>query len=121
VNVQQTLEGYIKATNSHNFENVAKFVSEQAVYWFTDKEYTTLRDIEDYFNNTWDLIKDEKYSITDIHWIAIESTLATCLYRYHWEGYHNGNFISGKGNATNVFKKVNNKWKIIHEHLSPLR
>jgi ketosteroid isomerase-like protein len=121
MDVQSTLENYIAATNSHSFENVAKYVSPEAVYWFTNKECKNIKEIEEYFNNTWNLIKNEVYRISDVNWIGIDNNIATCLYTYHWEGYHNGNFVSGTGNATNVFKKTDSGWKLIHEHLSPLK
>ncbi|MFD2444699.1 YybH family protein [Bacillus sp. CGMCC 1.16607] len=119
MDVQHALEGYIHATNTHDFTNVAKYVSPDAIYWFKEKEYSTFDEIEGYFNNTWNLIKDEKYSISKVNWIAIDQNLATCLYTYHWEGYYNGNLVSGSGNATNIFSKMDNEWKLIHEHLSP--
>ncbi|MHC0039665.1 YybH family protein [Pseudoneobacillus sp. C159] len=120
LNVEKALEGYIQATNSHGFPNVAKYLSENAVYWFQDKEYKTTSEIEAYFNNTWNLIKEERYWISNVQWLGISDTMATCLYQYHWEGLHNNKPISGKGNATNVFMKFEHEWKLIHEHLSPL-
>jgi ketosteroid isomerase-like protein len=119
--VEQTLEKYIEATNTHDFRNVAKYVAQDAVYWFTNKECQTLPEIEAYFNNTWEKIKNEKYQISNVNWIAIEANLASCLYTYHWEGYYDGNLVSGSGNATNVFRKIDGEWKLIHEHLSPLK
>lgn len=118
--VQKVLESYIQATNTHNFEEVKKYLSSEAVFWFTNKEYKSLEQIEQYFLNSWELIKDEVYSVSSVKWIGIDHNLATCLYIYHWEGFHNGKKINGYGNATNVFKRINNEWKLIHEHLSPL-
>jgi ketosteroid isomerase-like protein len=118
--LHQTLIGYIRATNSHDFKNVRRFLSEDAVYWFQKNEYNTIAEIEKYFTNTWNLIKDEVYRISDVKWIGESSDLATCLYKYHWEGYYKGDFINGSGNATNVFKRINGDWKLIHEHLSSL-
>ena len=67
-------------------------------------------------------IKEEVYSAKDIKWIAIDDNSATCIYTFHYEGYYNGNFISGSGRATNVFVKTHaDEWKLIHEHLSSLQ
>ncbi|MFT4414614.1 YybH family protein [Fredinandcohnia humi] len=120
MNISEFLEGYIRATNSHDFSNVASFVATDAIYWFTKNEYKNIESIQAYFENTWNLIKDEVYSISDVEWIVNEEHSAVCLYTYHWEGYYEGKLVSGKGKATNVMKKVNNEWKLIHEHLSPL-
>ncbi|MBH5319592.1 nuclear transport factor 2 family protein [Paenibacillus sp. GSMTC-2017] len=113
------LEQYITATNTHQFEHVKQLLHPSAVYWFSDKTCTSLSDIQQYFENAWDTIKDEVYSISDVNWIAVDKNTATCIYTYHYTGYYNGDYISGSGRATNVFIKDNeNDWKLIHEHLS---
>ncbi|QPQ33961.1 YybH family protein [Lysinibacillus sp. JNUCC-52] len=115
---QQALTRYIDATNTHDFNNVKALLHPQAVYWFTDKTCTTLEEIEAYFNHAWHVIKDEVYRAANVQWLTVDETTATCIYTYHYEGYHNGTFVSGSGRATNVFTVVNNEWKLIHEHLS---
>ncbi|GGA85109.1 YybH family protein [Ornithinibacillus halotolerans] len=118
---KQALANYIEATNTHDFRNVRKVLDEQAVYWFSNRTCETLEDIGNYFENAWNTIKEEVYSAVDVNWIVVEDKTATCLYTYHYEGYYNGEFISGEGRATNVFvKKSSGEWKLIHEHLSPM-
>lgn len=112
------LTRYIAATNTHDFNNVKAILHPQAVYWFTDQTCTTLEEIEAYFNHAWHVIKDELYRATNVQWLTADASSATCIYTYHYEGYHNGLFVSGSGRATNVFTVVNNEWKLIHEHLS---
>lgn len=120
MDVQQCLEKYIEATNSHDFKNVLPYIDEEAVFWFTKDQYIGISEVERYFNNTWSLIKDEVYSISDVTWIVLEENVSVCLYLYHWEGYYRDNFVSGYGKATNVFRKKNGKWLLVHEHLTPL-
>ncbi|KMJ57351.1 cag pathogenicity island protein Cag4 [Bacillus sp. LL01] len=115
---KKALEEYIEATNTHNFDNVEKSLHENVVYWFTNKTCTSLEDIRSFFENAWDTIKEEVYAAKDVQWIAVGERTATCLYTFHYEGYMNGEFISGSGRATNVFVKEEGKWKLIHEHLS---
>ncbi|WP_142505170.1 YybH family protein [Melghirimyces algeriensis] len=116
---QKALDEYIQATNTHDFANVKKVLHEKALYWFTDQTCTTIEEIENYFKNAWDMIQDEVYSATDVRWFVTDQNSATCTYTYHYEGYHKGNFVSGRGRATNVFVKDNDgAWKLIHEHLS---
>ncbi|MCI3927635.1 nuclear transport factor 2 family protein [Paenibacillus sp. TRM 82003] len=119
MNHTEILELYINATNTHDFNNVKKILHPKAVYWFTGKTCTNLIDIQNYFENAWDLIKQEVYSATDINWIAVSESSSTCIYTYHYEGYLDGKFVSGSGRATNVFiKDEDGNWKLIHEHLS---
>lgn len=116
---EQALKDYIKATNTHQFENVKRLLHQKAVYWFTDKTCMSIKEIQDYFENSWNTIKNEIYSISDIQWLVVESNTATCIYTFHYEGFYNNSYISGSGRATNVFiKDKDNRWKLIHEHLS---
>lgn len=116
----KALKSYIDATNSHDFNNVKKVLHPQAVYWFNNKNCNSIEEIESYFINTWDRIKDEVYSATDIYWIAVGEQVATCIYTYNYQGYYNGELISGSGRATNVFTLFNDEWRLKHEHLSSI-
>lgn len=112
------LSNYIKATNSHNFTEVKKCIDLEAVYWFTSKTCESIDEIEAFFCNTWNLIREEKYSAHNVKWISISNESATCIYNFKWEGYIDGFKKSGGGRATNVFQKKNDKWLLTHEHLS---
>ncbi|MDQ0205372.1 YybH family protein [Alkalicoccobacillus murimartini] len=115
---KHALEAYLNATNTHDFKEVAKLLHPDAIYWFTDKTCDSQKAIEQYFKNSWDLIKEEVYSASDIHWITSCKESATCMYTYHYQGYYEGSFVSGSGRATNVFVFIKNEWKLIHEYLS---
>ncbi|MEO4055016.1 nuclear transport factor 2 family protein [Solibacillus sp. CAU 1738] len=115
----QALQQYITATNSHDFNNVKQILDENAVYWFTNKTCTSLLEIQSNFERAWDTIKEEVHAAEDVKWLSIDEKTATCIYTYHYQGYFNGEFISGKGRATNIFIKNDyGDWKLIHEHLS---
>jgi ketosteroid isomerase-like protein len=119
MNIEQVLEAYIDATNSHQFDQVEKLLTDDAVYWFTSKTCKGKAQIREYFENTWNLIHDEVYRIDQINWLAADEQAAACIYHYQWQGYINGVLRSGSGRGTNVFRKENGEWKIVHEHLSP--
>jgi ketosteroid isomerase-like protein len=116
---QEALQHYIAVTNSHDFNQVEPIVHPEAIYWFTEKSHEGVAAIRSYFEGTWDLIKDEVYTIDDVSWIATDEKVATCLYNYNWSGLYNGTFVKGSGRATNIFVNIDGVWKIIHEHLSP--
>lgn len=118
---EKAFKKYIEATNTHDFSNVKELLHENAVYWFTDKTCITIDEIQSYFENAWDVIKEEVYTATDINWLAIDENTAICIYTYIYKGYHMDKFVSGSGRATNVFiKNEKEEWKLIHEHLSSL-
>ena len=114
----EILTHYIEATNTHDFNLVEELIHPEAVYVFGGKRYQGHEEIRGYFENSWGSLQDEIYGAEGITWLNVTETSAVCLYTYTFEGYANGTFINGTGNATNVFAKDNNQWKLIHEHLS---
>ncbi|EJW20117.1 nuclear transport factor 2 family protein [Paenibacillus alvei] len=118
---QKALERYMKATNTHDFENVQACLDTSAVYWFSDRTCKTLEEIRAYFEHAWEVIQDEVYSASDVQWIAVDEQTAVCLYTYHWSGLYQGKQAEGSGRATNVFKLIAGEWKLVHEHLSALK
>ncbi|PLR80344.1 DUF4440 domain-containing protein [Bacillus canaveralius] len=116
----EILEKYIKATNTHSFDEVRKLLHPNAMFFFSDKSCITHEEIQTYFETAWSLVKNENYEAHNVIWLFKENTSATCTYTYFYEGYVNGEYTSGRGRATNVFVKKSDKWLLIHEHLSPL-
>ncbi|MBD8069383.1 YybH family protein [Bacillus sp. PS06] len=116
----EVLHNYMKATNTHNFDEVRKILHPNAVYFFTDQTCTTHEEIKAYFEHAWSVVKDENYEAQAVTWLYRESHSATCTYTYFYEGYIDGTYTSGRGRATNVFVKESDEWLLIHEHLSPL-
>lgn len=115
---EKALKDYIKATNSHDFNNVLKHLSTNAVYFFSDKKCFTIDDIRSYFENSWKIIVNEKYEAKNIQWLITEEKVTVCLYDYTYKGRMNDQDIEGGGKATNIFTKEKNDWKLIYEHLS---
>lgn len=117
---RDALAQYIAATNTHDFANVQQLLDPAAVYWFTDKTCVSLEEIKNYFEQAWQTIQEEVYSAVDVTWIAAGEDVAVCTYTYKWEGCYKGEHREGCGRATNVFKRADGEWKLVHEHLSPL-
>ncbi|USK34541.1 nuclear transport factor 2 family protein [Bacillus sp. F19] len=105
----EVLQNYIKATNTHNFDEVRKVLHPNAVYFFTDRNCTTHEEIQTYFENAWSLVENENYEAKDVKWLFTTSNSATCTYTYFYEGYINGKYISGHGRATKVLVQVISK------------
>ena len=118
--MEEILKRYIDATNTHDFNEVAKCLSENAVYYFTNKTCIGIEEIKAYFENTWSIIKDEKYWATNVNWLHSDENNLICVYQYNYSGYINNKHVDGFGRATNIFTKEisTNRWVLIHEHLS---
>ncbi|HVY72798.1 MAG TPA: nuclear transport factor 2 family protein [Candidatus Paceibacterota bacterium] len=116
--VRSFLKQYEKATNSHEFKNVAPLIHPKAVYWFTDGTFAGRKQIGKAFVETWDSIQNEIYSISKVKIVAYTPASATVSYIFNWKGKVKGKLKSGSGRGTNVLLKEKGKWSVIHEHLS---
>jgi ketosteroid isomerase-like protein len=109
---------YEQANNSHVFENVRPFIAPDATYWFTDGSFTGIDQIQPAVQITFDTIQDETYTIENLHWIIEAPTVVACTYTFSWQGNVDGIPAKGDGRGTNILKRHDNTWQIIHEHLS---
>ncbi|WP_028782278.1 YybH family protein [Thalassobacillus devorans] len=116
---QQALKMLVEATNTHDL-NVAEFISEEAVYYFSDEIVYGHENLKKYFDKTWAHICDEDYHVHHITWISNSDTVAVCIYKFQWEGKIDGILKERQGRGTNVFEKDGQGWKVVHEHLSAL-
>lgn len=113
------IEEYARRTNLHRFEEVAPLIADHALYWFSDgSSHEGIDAIRQAFESNWRAIRDEVYRIEDVRWLAKESDLAVCVYRFRWEGEGRAGPIAGEGRGTAVLQRINGSWRVVHEHLS---
>lgn len=120
MSMNEELQAYIDATNTHDFSQVQKCLHPDAVYFFSDRTCRNHKEIRQYFETAWIAVENEKYAAQDVEWLHIGNTSASCTYTYVYEGYTEGKYVSGKGRATNVFIFGSAGWLLLHEHLSPM-
>jgi len=116
----EALAGYIAATNSHDFRELAPRLGERAVYYFGNATCETPEAIQHYFEQAWATVVDEVYAAEDVQWLSVTDDAATAVYRYAWSGLIDGTPARGHGRATNVFERLDGRWLLVHEHLSPI-
>lgn len=116
--VEGFLAEYMRATNTHRFDEVAPLVDENAVFWFSSGSFRGLAAIRAAFERTWAAIQNEVYTIVDVEWIMQDDANAVCLYTFHWRGDIDGTAREGSGRGTSVLRKTDGRWFIVHEHLS---
>lgn len=112
------LEVYEKAANSCNFDNVDPLIADDAVFIFTDGTHSGKQAIKAAFEATWDKIKSEKYTISDVQWNAKNYWVSSCTYWFRLEGIVDGEKHIYEGHGTNVLIRHRGKWRIVSEHLS---
>ena len=76
------LRRYERASNSHEFDQVAPLLADDAVYWFSNGTYVGIDAIRSAFESTWAAILDEDYRITDVRWLTASEDAAACVYTY---------------------------------------
>jgi|GEM_PF-181514 len=112
------LKAYEKAANSRDFTNVASFITDNAVFWFTNGEFNGKPAIQKAFEDTYESIQDETYTISNIEWTAMSDLVAACIYNFQSDGIVEGKRQVYVGKGTSVLKRINGEWQIVHEHLS---
>lgn len=112
------IQEYERLANKCDFNLLIPFIDEYAVYWFSNGTYEGIDAIRKAFEETWSNIQKEKYTITNVQWLLATDNEAVCIYDFHSDGIVKGKRQKYNGRGTNLFKKVDGKWKIIHEHLS---
>ncbi|MGN8025389.1 YybH family protein [Microbacterium sp. 22242] len=109
---------YERRTNSHDLEQLAPLIAEDATYWFSDGSHVGRAAILAAIGETFETIQDEAYSIADVEVIAEGPELAVLRYTFHWSGLVEGSPRSGSGRGTNVAVSRGGQWFMLHEHLS---
>jgi ketosteroid isomerase-like protein len=96
-------------------------IAEDATFWFSDGTHRGIAAIRGAFEATWHALADETYWLDQLEWIAEGDIAAACTYRFNWKATIDGQPSSGSGRGTTVLKRVDDRWWIVHEHLSPPR
>jgi ketosteroid isomerase-like protein len=109
---------YEEANNSHDIEQVAPLIAEDATYWFSDGSHEGSEEVTEAIERTFALIRDEVYEIRDLAWVSVSKDVAVCRFRFAWKGVVAGEPASGQGRGTSVIVKRQGVWKMLHEHLS---
>lgn len=112
------LEAYEKAANSRDFTKVAPFIADDATFWFTNGEFNGKPSVQKAFEDTWANIQEETYIISDVQWVARNYWVSACIYRFKSDGIVDGERQVYEGKGSNVLRRLNGSWRVVHEHLS---
>ena len=112
------IKTYEKLANKRNFDLIEPYIANDALFWFSDGSFKGIEQIRGAFENTWSNLKDEIYTISEVTWLVQTESSAVCIYKFTSESTFQGQRVSFKGRGTNVLRKKEEKWQIMHEHLS---
>jgi hypothetical protein len=119
---EEFIISYETALASQNWGNVEPLVHANACVTFSNGTvHKGLKAIKVAFTNNFSLIKDEKYFITDVHWVVKDKEFAVYLFNFNWSGFIDGQQASGSGRGSTTLIFENGKWLLVSEHLGPAK
>jgi ketosteroid isomerase-like protein len=116
---RDVLAAYADRINRHDFDLLTDLIAPGASFWFSDGTHVGIAAIRAAFEATWQIMgDDERYWLDEDQWVAEGSDAAACTYRFNWTATIDGKPVSGSGRGSTVLKRVGDRWRIVHEHLS---
>ena len=116
---QDVLDAYADRINRQDFSLLTELIAPDATFWFSDGTHSGIAAIRAAFEATWQVMgPSEHYWLDQLEWIADGEGAAACIYRFNWEITVEGRREAGSGRGTTVLRRVDDRWWIVHEHLS---
>ena len=120
VNPEEFIRVYEQALATQDWANADPLVHENACVTFSNGTVHKGKPaVRKAFEGNFSIIEDEKYSISNVHWVSKGSETAVYLFEFNWSGRINDQPASGSGRGTSVLIKVGDKWQLLVEHLGP--
>ena len=117
--MEEFIEKYEAALAAQDWNQISPLIHDNCVATFSEGTYKGKLQIESAFRKTFDLIKDEAYKLSSIHWAMKTESIAVFTYNFNWSGIINGESASGGGRGTSTIINNDGKWQLIAEHLGP--
>lgn len=109
---------YEKALATQDWEQVSPLIHPDCTVTFSSGACHKGKDaVRIAFQRNFDLIKDETYSISEVHWVTKTEDHAVFTYCYAWSGIIAGEKASGEGRGTSTITRVDANWQLVAEHL----
>jgi ketosteroid isomerase-like protein len=117
---EEFIRAYENALASQNWRQVEPLVHDEACVTFSNGTVHKGKSaVKKAFEHNFSLIRDETYSMSNIHWVLKSDMTAVYLFEFNWSGLINGKPAQGKGRGTSVLIKEAGTWQLLVEHLGP--
>jgi len=119
VEAEDFIGRYEAGLATQEWQFVSPLVHEDVCFTFSNGAfYKGKAEAQKAFEKNFALIEDEKYAISDIHWVRKSNQYAVFTYTFHWSGVVDGKLAGGEGRGTSVIVNREGKWLLLAEHLS---
>ncbi|HET9906675.1 MAG TPA: nuclear transport factor 2 family protein [Anaerolineales bacterium] len=120
MDIEEFIHAYEQALATQDWVNLDPLVHQDACVTFSNGTVHQGKPaVRKAFERNFSSIKDETYSISNVHWVNKGSEMAVYLFEFNWSGLINDKPASGSGRGTSVLIKDNDKWLLLVEHLGP--
>jgi predicted ester cyclase len=120
MNPEDFIRAYEQALARQDWSRVEPLVHEDASVTFSNGEVHKGKSaVKAAFEKNFLSIKDEEYSISNVHWVLKGDETSAYLFDFHWSGLINDKQASGSGRGTSVIVLDEGKWQLLIEHLGP--
>lgn len=117
---EQFMKQYESALATQSWQAVGPLMDDEVCVTFSNgRVFKGKSEVQGAYEANFALIQDEKYAMSDHHWVQKSDTFAVCLYVFHWSGLINGKEALGAGRGTAVLVFNEDKWQLLTEHLGP--
>lgn len=117
---EEFIRAYENALASQDWGQVEPLVHAEACVTFSNGTvHKGKAEVRKAFEHNFSLIKDETYSMRDVHWVLKNDLTAVYLFEFNWSGIINGKPAQGAGRGTSVLIKEDGAWRLLVEHLGP--
>ena len=119
--VVQFMNRFEEIAEKENFDLIQGMVHDKAFFRFNDGDFVGKSAVRGAFEKTWKgsaNVKKERFFLTDIQVMSVDTKSATTTYTYNWEGTMDGRAFRIQGRGTRVLVVEDGRIQIIHEHLS---
>jgi ketosteroid isomerase-like protein len=117
---EELIHAYENALATQAWSQVEPLIHADACVTFSNGTvHKGKAEVQKAFEKNFSLIKDETYSIANVHWVLKSPETAVYLFEFSWSGIINEKPASGSGRGTCVLIKETDKWLLLVEHLGP--
>jgi len=117
---EEFIHAYERALATQDWSRVEPLIHVDACVTFSNGTVHKGRNnVKLAFEGNFSSIRDETYSVANVHWVLKNAETAIYLFEFSWSGIINEKPSRGSGTGSCVLIKEADKWKLLVEHLGP--